>query len=402
MKVLLVHDYPTLAGGAELMMQTLRSGLRQRGHDARLFTSSARSLAGPSIADYECLGTTSSFRTLLQTFNPFAFWKLRQVLAEFQPDIVHVRIFLTQLSPSILLLLRDIPSIYHVAWYRPICPLGTKMLPDGMSCEYPVGGACYHRGCLPLQDWLPLMLQMKLWQEWRDAFNLIVANSSAVKERLVAEGLASVEVVWNGIPVRPQRPPLTKPPTVVFAGRLVPEKGADVLLQAFAQVVRIIPEARLLMAGEGPERDRLTSLIAQLELQASVSLLGHLSRAEMDRQFANAWVQVVPSRWAEPFGIVAIEAMMSAIAVIASGAGGLAEIVEPGKTGFLVAPNDVDGLAEALLGLLQNCELAEKFGQAGRERALAHFSEATFVDRLLALYDRSLKTPRSAYQNSKP
>ncbi|MEZ2228490.1 glycosyltransferase family 4 protein [Microcoleus sp.] len=394
MKILLIHDYPTLGGGAELMMQTLRSGLRQRGHDARLFTSSARSLAGPSIADYECLGTTSSFRTLLQTFNPFAFWKLRQVLAEFQPDIVHVRIFLTQLSPSILPLLRDIPSIYHVAWYRPICPLGTKMLPDGTSCEFPVGGACYRQGCLPLQDWLPLMLQMKLWREWRDAFNLIVANSSAVKERLVAEGFESVEVVWNGIPIRPQRPPLTRPPTVVFAGRLVAEKGADVLLQAFAQVVRAIPEARLLIAGEGPERDRLTSLIAQLELKASVSLLGHLSRSEMDRQFANAWVQVVPSRWAEPFGIVAIEAMMSAIAVIASGAGGLAELVEPGKTGFLVPPNDVDGLAEALLNLLQNRELAETFGQAGRERALAHFSEVTFVDRFLTLYDQSLKTPR--------
>lgn len=387
MKILLVHDYPSLVGGAELMMQTLRDGLRERGHDARLFTSSARWGDTKTIADYECFGSISSFRTLLQTCNPWAFWKLRQVLAEFQPDIVHVRIFLTQLSPWILPLLRDIPSIYHVAWYRPICPRGTKMLPDGTSCEYPVGGACYQHGCLPLHDWVSLMLQMKLWHQWRDAFNLIVANSFAVKERLVREGLEPVEVVWNGIPVLSPRHSLTTPPTVIFAGRLVQEKGVDLLLQAFAQVVRTIPEARLLIAGDGPERASLTSFIAKLELQAHVSLLGHLSRSEMDQWFANSWVQVVPSRWAEPFGIVAIEAMMRGTAVIASNSGGLVEIVEHEKTGLLVVPNDVDGLASALLRLLKNPELAESFGQAGRERALAHFSEVTFVERFIKLYE---------------
>ncbi|MGG6266419.1 glycosyltransferase family 4 protein [Leptolyngbya sp. AN03gr2] len=387
MKVLLLHDYGTAIGGAELMMLALRDGLRQRGHDARLFTTRAEGTG--MQADYDCFGTTSRYRTLLQTANPWAFWRLRQVLAEFQPDVVHVRMFLTQLSPLILPLLKPFRSLYHLAWYRPICPIGTKMLPDGTACTNDWGKACLD--CLPVWDWSALMLQMNLWQHWRDAFNLIVANSGAVKQQLISQGISPIEVVWNGIPVRPVRPALTSPPTVVFAGRLVPEKGIDLLLSAFAKVVQQIPEARLLIAGDGAERDRILSLIYSLNLHSNVSLLGHLSRSDLEQAFSTAWVQVVPSRWAEPFGIVAAEAMMRGTAVIASRAGGLAEIVRDGQTGFLVPPGEVEPLAEALLKVLQNRELAEQMGHTGRTIALSQFSEGAFVDRFIELYQQLLQ-----------
>lgn len=385
-KILLINDYATPTGGAEIQMLALRAGLRQRGHDARLFASSARPTADENLADYECLGTTSRFRTLLQTANPWAFWQLRRVLADFQPDVVHARLFLTQLSPLILPLLKGVPSLYHVVWYRPICPLGTKTLPDGTACHVPAGTACYRNECLPLRDWLPLMLQMKLWQHWRNAFNLIVANSDAVKRRLLAEGIKSVEIVRNGVPVRSPRPPLSAPPTVAFAGRLVREKGPEVLIRAFAKVVTQISNARLLLAGEGLERERLDKLIADLNLSSSVSMLGHLPRPEIERRFAAAWVQAVPSCWEEPFANVALEAMMRGTAVVASDAGGLTEIVHHGRTGFLVPPGDADALAEALLHLLQDVRLAERMGRCGREIALTHFSQETCMDRFLHWY----------------
>ncbi len=386
MKVLLVNDYATLTGGAELLTLSLRDELRRRGHDARLFASRARPGAGVAAADYECFGTTSRFRTLLQTANPSALQKLRRVLAEFQPDVVHVTMFLTQLSPLILPLLKDVPSLYSVVWYRPICPLGTKMLPNGAECHKPAGAVCYHDGCLPLRDWLPLMLQMKLWRRWRDAFNLIVANSEATKRRLVAEGIEPVEVVLNGVPLQPARPPLSSPPTVAFSGRLVQEKGVGVLVQAFAKVVAEVPEARLIIAGEGPERERLNKLITDLGLPAFVSLLGHLPRPELERRFATAWVQAVPSSWAEPFGMVAAEAMMRGTAVVASDSGGLTEIIRDGETGFLVPPGDVNALAGALLLLLRDCQTAERMGAAGRAVALACFSDVTYADKFVKLY----------------
>lgn len=388
MKVLLVSDYATLTGGAEIFTLALRTRLRQRGHDARLFTSGARPTAGASPADYECLGTTSRWRTLLQTANPWACVRLRRVLAEFQPDVVHVQMFLTQLSPLILPVLKEVPSLYHVVWYRPVCPLGTKMLPDGTACHVPAGAVCYRTRCLPLRDWVPLMVQMQLWRRWQNAFDLIVANSHAVKACLVAEGIGPVEVIWYGVPVRPLRPSLLSPPTVVFAGRLVREKGVDVLVRAFAAVVTHLSEARLLVVGEGPEREHLEKLITDLGLSSRVALLGHLPHEEAERVCATAWVQAVPSRWAEPFGIVAAEALMRGTAVVASNAGGLAEIVQDGQTGLLVPPGDVDALAAALLRLLRDRELAEQLGQAGRQSALVHFNEDACIEKFLAVYHR--------------
>ncbi len=400
MRILLVSDYATPTGGAEYLLLALRDGLRQRGHDARIFASSARPLDQKSQADYECLGTTSRFRTLLQTANPSAAWEFRRVVAEFRPDLVHVMLFLTQLSPLILPALRGVPSLYHAVWHRAVCPLGTKMLPDGSTCQEPWGLACYRNSCLPLRDWLPLMLQMRLWRRWDNTFDLVVANSEAVRQRLIADGFSSVEIVWNGVPVQPLRPPLAEPPAVAFAGRLVREKGADTLIRAFAEVVTQIPTARLLIVGDGPERERLRHLAASLGLRSpQVKMPGYRPREEVERLFGAAWVQAIPPRWPEPFPNVALEAMMRGTAVVATAAGGLTEIVQDGTTGLLVPTDDIGALSAGLQTLLMDRELAERLGRAGRDFALAHYSESTYVDGFVRLYHRLLDRRGSLHVN---
>jgi glycosyltransferase involved in cell wall biosynthesis len=386
MRILLINDYATLSGGSEVQTRVLRDELVRRGHDARVFASRAPSSAGHIWADYSCYGTMSRTKTLVSTLNPSAYWNLRHVLHEFRPEVVHVRVFLTQLSPLILPLLRDVPSLYSVSLYKPVCPLGTKLLPNRTPCNVHAGVVCYRGGCLPVHAWLPLMLQMFLWRKWRNVFKLIVAPSDAVKQRLAAEGIAPVQVVPNGEPVVPARPALVGPPIVAFAGRLVPIKGVDVLVRAFAQVKAKVPAARLLIAGDGPERGRLTQLIQELGLADAVSMTGNISRSEMETLFATAWVQAVPS-FTEVFGNVAAEAMMRGTAVIASHVGGLSEVVSDGETGLLVPPGDINACADALLRLLQDRELAERSGCAGRERALKYFAVDVCVDRFLSLYE---------------
>ncbi|WP_373539039.1 glycosyltransferase family 4 protein [Chamaesiphon sp.] len=395
MKILLLNDIGTATGGAELQMLSLRQGLRDRGHDVRLLTSQIIPVAGSELlADDACFGSSTRLQVLTQTINPSAYFTLRRILRDFQPEVVHVRIFMGQLSPLILPLLRDVPCVYQAAMYRAICPKGTKTLPNGDSCEMIAGLACLQQHCLTPQSWAMLMVQRQLWLRWQHVFDRVIALSHRMKAQLEAEGIAPVEVIHNGVPERPLRPPLQNPPTVVFAGRLVPEKGVEILLRAFASVIPHVPQARLLIAGQGTQASSLQTLAIELGVSHAVTWLGHLPVAEMERQFAGAWVQVVPSQWEEPFGNVSTEAMMRGTAVIACAVGGQTEIVRDRLTGFLVAPKDVAAISEPLLQLLSDRQLAEKMGQAGRERALTHFSEAKRTDRFIEIYQQMLANYR--------
>jgi glycosyltransferase involved in cell wall biosynthesis len=262
------------------------------------------------------------------------------------------------------------------------------MLPDGSACTVRAGTPCYLNGCLPARDWIPIMMQMALFRRWRSAFKAILTNSRAVRDILTENGIEGAEVLYYGIPAGQASFSMPETPTVAFAGRLVREKGVDILLRAFAKTAGKVPSARLLIAGDGPERERIKLLISELSLSSNVTLLGHLPNPEFDEDFNGAWVQVVPSLWHEPFGITAVEAAMRGTAVVASGSGGLREIVEDGKSGFLVPPGDVEALAEKLILLLKDKNLAESLGREGRESAESRFSEQVFLTKLLDIYER--------------
>ncbi|MEM8677050.1 MAG: glycosyltransferase family 4 protein [Cyanobacteria bacterium P01_G01_bin.67] len=390
MKILLIHDIGTATGGAELQMLSLRQGLRDLGHDVRLFSSSATPVEDSELlSDYSCFGTNTLLQVLSQTINPSAYFKLRQILQEFQPDVVHVRMFLWQMSPAILTLLKDIPCIYQTAVYKAICPLGTKTLPNGIDCHSKPGTICMSNGCLTPQSWAVLMVQHKLWSYWRDAFDVMVALSQGMKQKLEAAKIESVEVVYNGVPLKKKLSLLNQVPTVVYAGRLVSEKGVDILLKAFAKTLAQVSQSKLVIAGDGAEKNHLQALSQKLGIDNAVTWLGYLPQEEMEQHFAGAWVQVVPSQWAEPFGNVTTEAMMRGTAVIASAVGAQPEIVLDRKTGFLVSPfGDVDSWSKKLISLLSNRDLAINMGNMGRDRATSNFSENARNQRFLEIYHR--------------
>ena len=393
MRILLLNDLARPTGGAEVFTLALRDELRARGHDARLLASRAELAGEAGTADYSCFGTTSWARTLNRVANLGAHRELARVLASFRPDVVHVRMFMTQLSPLILPLLRDRPSVYHAAWYEAICPTGLKLLPGGEVCRQPAGRVC--RRCLSPQAWTALMVQRALWARWRDAFDLVVANSETTRRLLAEHGIGPIVRVYNGVAPRPARPPLTGPPTAAYAGRLSWEKGVDVMVRAFATIARGRPQARMVIIGEGPDRARLERLIAAEGLGGQVRMTGQLSRAQTEAALDRAWVQVVPSMVEEPFGNAFAEALMRGTALVAADHGGPSELVDHGQTGLLVPPRDADALSEALAGLLDDREWTERLGAAGRELALSQLTLEHCVDRFVELYE-GLLTARAA------
>jgi len=389
-RVLLINDYGGPFAGAEALTLALREGLRVRGHEARLLASRAPLLPGEQRSDYACVGTTSRLQPLLEAYNPFASHALRRALADFRPDVVHVSMFLWQLSPAILPRLRELPAVYHVMTYKPICPVGTKTLPDGSACTVDAGWVCRTNGCEALPSWVARSAQLAMWRRWRGAFDRIVPVSESLGRRLRENGIEASAPIRPGVPTRDPRPPLCDPPTVAYAGRLTREKGVPVLLRAFPDVLARVSDARLLVAGDGPERPGLERLAAELGIAARTGFLGHVEPERLDRALARAWVQAVPSLWDEPFGLVAPEAMMRGTAVVSSAVGGLAESVMHETTGLLVPAGDPRALADALVRILASRETAESLGAAGRERAVRDFREDVAIESFLRIYGELL------------
>jgi glycosyltransferase involved in cell wall biosynthesis len=389
-KILLVNDYGTPDGGAEIATLSLRDGLRQRGHDARLFATAARN-GQVSEADVECARGGSGYRgRLTQMVNLTARRTLQRTLADFQPDVVQVGLFLTQLSPAILSALHRVPSVYYAHWLRAICPTGFRLLPNDEMCVRPAGAACYRSGCLPLHDWAPAMVQMRLTRHWRSGVRRVIANSDATRAALEADGFKDVSVIRCGVALAPPRAPLTGSPVATFCGRLTRQKGVHVLLSAWPAVRHRIPDAQLTIVGDGPERAAL-----EAAAPAGVTFVGAVPHRDTHRATANAWILVFPSLGFEPLGLAAIEAMMRGVPVVASRVGGLPEVVTADETGLLVAPNDAPALANALVALLSDRQRCEQMGTRAREVATRSYSEDAYVDGLLTVYEQLVAAGRA-------
>lgn len=153
----------------------------------------------------------------------------------------------------------------------------------------------------------------------------------------------------------------------VAAGRLVPLKGFDILIKAFAKLVPKFPQTRLLILGEGPQRLQLESLITQLKLQNLVKMPGNVPDPTV--YYKKAKALICASRW-EGFGNVMVEAMACGTPVIATDCPvGPRHVLENGKSGLLVAPEDPEALAHAMSKLLSEPKLALQMSKQGLERA---------------------------------
>jgi len=396
-RILVVSDYGYTLGGAEICMLQLTKGLRRRGHHVRLVASSAGMHSVPEeshIADDLVFGTTTSLRALVQAYNPRAARQLRAIIDEFQPDLIHLNIFLTQMSSEILEACVNFPVLHHAHWYRLICMNGLKMLPDGSPCSYPAGLACLKKRCVPLHDWLPLSWQLRRLRQRLGSIQVIVAPSETVRKRLEAEGLAVDFVIPYGVEVLERRPPLSDPPRIGFAGRLVAAKGGETLLRAFSLVLAQLPECRLDVFGSGSQEALLKKRCRTLGIADHVKFFGWVDRAALQRALAPCWVQAAVSVFEEPFGIVAVEAAMRGTAVVASNHGGYRETVLDGVTGILVPPLDVDATAAAFLRILKDRSYAETLGQAGREHALRNFSLQAFFTHFETAIEETIQRHR--------
>jgi glycosyltransferase involved in cell wall biosynthesis len=174
------------------------------------------------------------------------------------------------------------------------------------------------------------------------------------------------------------------------ASRLVPIKGIVHLIRAVGLLRRDVAGIRLEIAGAGPDRATLQQEVRTLGLHDMVAFVGW--QPDM-WPWLERWDIFVQPSLAEGFGVATLEAMAAGLPVVASSAGGLPELIEDGRTGYVVPPADPATLAARLRHLVLHADLREAMGAAGRVRVRQHFSPQRMAAEIATVYDRLLCLP---------
>lgn len=265
-------------------------------------------------------------------------------------------------------------------------------LPVPSSCQYALAAATVVPGLRTVAvEHLPypldgsLQLRLKRFSSRRLAGHVAVGDAVARQvEELARLRRGSIRTIHNAVPdIELEAVPRSFPGlTIGTIGRLDRQKGFDILLRALAE----IPDAALVIVGDGPEREALRRLAIALKVDDRVRFEGHRRDA---RRYLTAFdVFVLPSRF-EGFPLAIVEAMLAGLPVVATDVGSVAEAVAGGETGLLVPPEAQSTLARALRRLLDDAELRARMGANGRARALER-SPASMAQTYAALYDEIL------------
>jgi glycosyltransferase involved in cell wall biosynthesis len=317
---------------------------------------------------------------------------VRRAIESTRPDVVHFHNTFPLLSPAALRAARaaGVGVVQTLHNFRPVCPAATLMR-DGRPCESCLGRmplpavvhGCYRGSRLAT---LPIALKDAVHARagtWTDAVDRYIVPSAFARGRFVAAGWPA-ELLTVSYNTAPDPGPIAPNPDgpVVCLSRLAPEKGVDILLEAWA---RAFPGGGpgLTVVGAGELERDLRARAAGLR---GVELTGGVSGARALEILAGARALVVPSRWYEVFPRVVAEAYAHGVPVVAARLGSLAEIVVAGETGLHFDAGSETALATCLTQL-EDPDLVTRLGRGARAMYERHLTPAAALGRLLAVYD---------------
>ncbi|HHY75774.1 MAG TPA: glycosyltransferase family 4 protein [Firmicutes bacterium] len=323
------------------------------------------------------------------SFSPRLTVELARLLREERPDIVHTH---GSLSGRIAARLRKVPVVYTKhGQVKPANRTGAALHSPGALPRF-VGGTAA-----------------------RLLADRVIAVSDGVRRELEASGISPrmIAVIPNGIDLRPYRRSVRRLAKAQAAAlddtgrrafligtlaRLSPEKGLDTLIDAAKIVVASYPSARFVIGGTGPLEADLTKKIRDLRLEPYVRLAGFVD--DVPGFLGDLDLFVLPS-YSEGIGLAIIEAMAAGLPVVASAVGGVPEVVADGVTGLLVPPRQPKALAQAIVRLLVDPDLARSMGASGREKVERLHDAKVAAEKTVQVYREVLASKAEARPGKK-
>jgi glycogen(starch) synthase len=393
MKVLIYsHFFAPSVGGVETIVLSLArglAGLRSPSGDPEFEITLATQTPPDKFDD-----TSLPFRVVRRP-NLVHLWDLTRA-----SDVVHVAG--PALAPLCLAYLARRPVAVEHHGYQAICPNGLLIhRPDNRVCpgHFVARNYAECRRCLKQESSSWRSLATLLLEFPRNFFVRRVAANLAISIHSSKRcGLPHSTVVYHGIEGELESGPLVDPLTLdaskicfAYVGRLVSEKGIDVLLEASRLLREEGHPFVVRLIGDGPERSSLEAIIARDHLEPCVQLTGFLTGTAFAESLRDVRVVVMPTVMEETAGLAAMEQMMRGRLVISSDIGGLGEIV--GDTGLKFSPGDAVALADAMRKVVLQPALIDSFGKIARERAQKLFLRERMIAEHASVY-RDVSTPR--------
>ncbi len=395
----MIHTRYRQPGGEDFVAQAESDMLREAGVDVRaLEFSNDISSKGGRLEELRLLVESS--------WSAASARRVRKQISEFQPDVMHVHNFWMQASPSVHheASAMGVATVQTLHNFRLLCT-NAQLLRDGKVCEDCVGKIpwrgvirrCYRDSFVASGAVGAMITRNQLRGTWDNDVNAFIALTPHAREKFIAGGLPADRIFVKpnfGPPPSGESSRPSSSKTFLFLGRLSPEKGVGILLEAWK--IAGLRGSRLRIVGDGPERDALQKQAKAFELRTEeVEFTGLIGRDQIGEQISGSRCLILPSIWYEGFPVTILEAASMGRPCIVSAIGALPELVREGVTGLTFPAGDANALSKVIRGLADDDDLVDRLGAAARENYMQLYTPAQNLPALLDIYGFAIERKRA-------
>ncbi len=389
MRILNITDNIEFNGGIKSYINNVTGLLRKNGYEVKIFSPP---------------GSNENLASLFTRWlSRKHYSEVKEVIAQFKPDIVHAHSLSMKISPLPLRAAKEkkIPVVMTVHDFNYVCPRKWMIYQGGNACQYGFGFRCITSNCpsrktgwiyLPYHNlrWMKIAIHRRMLIKYVDLF---ITPSKALGQWMRKSlGVDNVVHIPNFVQGKYYAGAVDQNSAkLLFLGRLSKEKGVSCLLRAMPLVLSACPDVSLMIIGEGSERRSLEALSDKLNIRKKVCFTGAVENDKIGKYLEGSTVFILPSLWMENCPVAGLEALSFGIPIIGSNIGGILEIIRDVETGLLFRRDDYGDLADKICMLLKNRELLNEFRKRSISFFNQQFSENIHFDKISSLYKLLIK-----------